>query len=173
VELHGAIYTLDRTHTIYNPKDQQRLIQDEIDKFFAANAEKEPGYWDRNRGYRNPDKRTLKVLRHAGDDFATRLAQIAPRIKHESFIDEKEWRLVAEKVSPSELCHRPGRSMLIPYYKIPIGDGDKFDSIREIVVGPTPHPDLSAASVRSLAIAAGLDRKGLKIRPTSIPFRNW
>jgi hypothetical protein len=63
--------------------------------------------------------------------------------------------------------------LLIPYYKIPIGDGDKFDSIREIVVGPTPHPDLSAASVESLAIAAGLDRKGLEIKTTSIPFRNW
>ena len=39
------------------------------------------------------------VLRHAGDDFATRLALIAPLIKHESFKDEKEWRLVAENVS--------------------------------------------------------------------------
>ena len=67
----------------------------------------------------------------------------------------------------------PGESMLIPYYNIPIGDDDKFDSIREIVVGPTPHPDLSAASVRSLAIAAGLDRKGLEIKTTRIPFRNW
>jgi hypothetical protein len=81
--------------------------------------------------------------------------------------------LVAENVPAFELCHRPGESMLIPYYNIPIGDDDKFDSIREIVVGPTPHPDLSAASVRSLAIAAGLDRKGLEIKTTSIPFRNW
>jgi len=80
---------------------------------------------------------------------------------------------VAENVSAHELHHRPGRSMLIPYYKIPIGDDDKFDSIREIVVGPIPHLDLSAASVRSLAIAAGLDRKGLEIKPTRIPFRNW
>jgi hypothetical protein len=159
---------------IYDPEDQQRLIQDEIDEFFATNADKEPDYWDRNRGYVDPERpRTFKASRHAGDDLATRLALIAPRIKHKSFEDEREWRLVAASVSAHELHHRPGRSMLIPYYKIPIGDGDKFDSIREIVVGPTPHPDLSAASVRSLAIAAGLDRKGLKIRPTSIPFRNW
>jgi hypothetical protein len=170
----GETLGLSLRRCIYNQKDQQRLIQDEIDEFFATYAEREPGYWDRNRGYRNPDKRTLKVLRHAGDDFATRLAQIAPRIKHESFEDEKEWRLVAEKVSPSELCHRPGRSMLIPYYKIPIGDDDKFDSIRKIVVGPTPHRVLSAASVRSLAIAAGLDNPDmLDIKTTSIPFRNW
>jgi Protein of unknown function (DUF2971) len=159
---------------IYDPERQQRLIQDEIDGFFATNAEKEPDHWDRNLGYENPDKpRTFKVLPHAGDDFANRLALIAPRIKHKPFKNEKEWRLVAASVSVHKLHHRPGRSMLIPYYKIPIGDGDKFDSIREIVVGPTPHPDLSAASVESLAIAAGWDRKGLEIRNTSIPFRNW
>jgi hypothetical protein len=159
---------------IYDPKDQQRLIQDAIDEFLATNAEKEPYYWDRNRGHLDPDRpRTFVVLRHAGDDFANRLALIAPLIKHKSFEAEKEWRLVVATVSAHKLHHRPGRSMLIPYYKIPIGDADKFDSIREIVVGPTPHLDLSAASVRSLAIAAGLDHKGLEIKTTRIPFRNW
>jgi hypothetical protein len=158
---------------IYDPEKQQRLVQDEIDKFFATNAGREPDYWDRNRGYWNPDKpRTYMASRHAGDDFADRLALIAPLIKHESFEDEKEWRLVAENVSAHKLHHRPGRSMLIPYYKIPIGDDDKFDSIREIVVGPTPHPELSVASVKSLAKAAGLVNPD-KIETTSIPFRNW
>jgi len=158
---------------IYDPECQQRLIQDAIDEFLATNAEREPDYWDRNRGYVDPDRpRSYVPLQHAGDDFAARLAVMAPRIKHQSFEDEKEWRLVAENVSAHELHHRPGRSMLIPYYKIPIGDEDKFDSIREIVVGPTPHLDLSAASVKSLAIAAGLDRKDL-VKRTRIPFRNW
>jgi hypothetical protein len=63
--------------------------------------------------------------------------------------------------------------MLIPYYNIPIGDDDKFDSIRKIFVGPTPHPDLSAASVKSLASAAGLNIPNDAIETTSIPFRNW
>jgi hypothetical protein len=158
---------------IYDPEKQQRLIQDAIDEFLATNTDKATDYWDRNRIHVNPDRpRTFAALPHAGNDFATRLAQIAPLIKHESFEDEKEWRLVAT-VSAHELHHRPGRSMLIPYYKIPIGDDDKFDSIREIVVGPTPHPKLSVASVRSLAIAAGLDLKRDEIKPTRIPFRNW
>jgi Protein of unknown function (DUF2971) len=161
---------------IYDPEKRQRLIQDEIDEFFATNTEKEPDYWDRNRGYVDPDRpRTFGVSRHAGNDFATRLALIAPLIKHKSFEAEREWRLVAATVPAHELHHRPGRSMLIPYYKIPIGDDDKFDSIREIVVGPTPHPDLSAASVESLAIAAGLVNPDntLRTKTTRIPFRNW
>jgi hypothetical protein len=167
---------LSLVRCIYDPEKQHRLIQDEIDEFFATNTEKEPDYWERNRGYRNPDRpRTFGVSRHAGNHFATRLALIAPLIKHKSFETEREWRLVAATVSAHELHHRPGRSMLIPYYKIPVGDDDKFDSIREIVVGPTPHPDLSAASVESLAIAAGLVNPDntLKTKTTSIPFRNW
>jgi hypothetical protein len=158
---------------IYDPEDQQRLIKDAIDEFLATNAEKEPDYWDRNRSHMDPDRlRTVKVLPHAGNDFATRLSLIAPLIKHKSFAVEKEWRLVAATVSAHKLHHRPGRSMLIPYYKIPIGDDDKFDSIREIVVGPTPHPELSVASVKSLTKAAGLVNPD-KIETTSIPFRNW
>ena len=161
---------------IYDPEKQQGLIQDAIDEFFATNAGKEPDYWDRNRGYRNPDRpRTFGVSRHAGNDFATRLALIAPRINHQSFEAEREWRLVAATVLAHELHHQPGRSMLIPYYKTTIGDDDKFDSIRKIVVGPTPHPDLSAASVESLAIAAGLVNPDntLKTRNHEHTFRNW
>ena len=144
--------------------------------FFATNAESEPDYWDPNRGYWDPDMpRIFVVLRNAGDDFATRLAQIAPLIKDQSFADEREWRLVADRVSVRELCHRPGESMLIPYYNIPIGDDQKFDSIREIIVGPTPHPELSVASVRALATATGLvsSNNTLLTRTTSIPFRSW
>jgi Protein of unknown function (DUF2971) len=102
---------------IYDPKEHQRLIKDAIDKFLKNNAEKEPDYWDRNSSHGDPYRpRTVKVLPHAGNDFATRLSLIAPEIKHKAFEGEKEWRLVAEKVSAYELHHRPGRSMLIPYY---------------------------------------------------------
>jgi len=161
---------------IYDPEIQHRLIQETIDDFFATNADAGPDYWDRNRGYEDPDRpRTFVVLRHAGNDFADRLAQIAPLIKDESLADEKEWRLVAERVSVFKLCHRPGDSMLIPYYDIPIGDDNNFDSIREIVVGPTPHPDLSAASVWTLASAAGLvtPNSTFETRISNIPFRSW
>jgi hypothetical protein len=162
---------------IYNPEIQRRLVQEALDEFLANNAEKDPDYWNRNRGHEDPDRpRVLVVQRHAGDDFATRLATIAPVIKDESFADEREWRLVADRVSVFKLRHRPGNSMLIPYYSIPIGDDERFDSIREIVVGPTPHPDLSAASARSLAAAAGLvtsTNQTFETRISNIPFRSW
>lgn len=162
---------------LYDPCEQRRLIREAVDEFLEANADAEPDYGERDRGYEDPDRpRTFVVLGHASNDFATRLAEIAPRIKDESFADEKEWRLVAQQVPVYDLEYRPGESMLIPYHSIPIGDESSFDSIRETIVGPTPHPDLSFDSVQSLAISAGLVNSGNAVvttKQTSIPFRNW
>jgi Protein of unknown function (DUF2971) len=145
---------------IYEPAEQQTLIQETLDDFLADNAKAKPDFWDANRSFNNPDKpRTITVLKHAGDYFA----------------DEEEWRLVARNVSVFDLKHRPGESMRIPYYSISIGDESKFDSISKIIVGPTPHPVLSVASVTSLAIAAGLvtGTKRFEAETTKIPFRSW
>lgn len=161
---------------IYKLAEQQTLIQETLDKFLAENAKAKPDFWDANRSFSNPDKpRTITTLKHAGNYFADRLAQIAPLIKHEAFEDEKEWRLVVQNVSVFNLKHRPGESMMIPYTSIPIGDENKFGSISKIIVGPTPHPDLSRDSVSSLAIASGLVTGGkyIEFKNTKIPFRSW
>ncbi len=165
------------TPCIYDPEEQRRLIREAIDEILATNADAGSDYWDPNRGYWDLDRpRTFVILPNAGKHFADRLAEIAPLVKHESFADEKEWRLVSQPISVYELEHRPGESMIIPYYSIPIGSESEIESIREIVVGPTPHPDLSTDSVRSLITAAGrLKTHGsiINTRTTRIPFRYW
>lgn len=168
---------LSLSRCVYEPEEQQELIRGTIDTFLETNADADPEYWRRNQGYgishRPPD--TPSLSSYAWRDFPARLARIAPLIKDKSFEDEKEWRLVAENLLVFELDHRPGESMLIPYYNIPIGDDKTFDSIREIIVGPTPHPELSKASVRSLAWTTGLvnNHNNIITRTTNIPFRNW
>lgn len=161
---------------IYDAEMQRGLIRETVDEFLAANADAGQDYWGGILVSIDPDRPdTLMASRHAGNDFADRLARIAPLLKDHSFADEKEWRLVAQGVSVLNLEYRPGESMLIPYRSIPIGDEDEFASISEIIVGPTPHPDLSLASVRSLAISAGLftSNNSIVTRSTEIPFRSW
>lgn len=161
---------------VYDPEMQHGLVREAIDRFLGATANAEQDYWDAIQVSVAPDRPyTFVVTRSAGDDFATRLAELAPLLKDESFAAEKEWRLVAQQVSALDLEHRPGGSMLVPYYSIPIGDPDRFDSVEEIIVGPTPHPDLSLASVTSLAISTGLvnSHNSIRTRQTDIPFRSW
>lgn len=100
---------------IYDSKIQQKLIQDAVDEILSTNADAQPHYWDRNAGYTDPASRMFVVSRHAGHYFADRLAEIAPRIKDESFADEREWRLVSQPIPVDKLEHRSGESMMIPY----------------------------------------------------------
>lgn len=170
---------------IYNEEAQEALIQKTIDEFFAASKGAGPEYWDppsshlykvRPRGDIDAVGEPFPLFRNAGHDFANRLARIAPLIKDKSFEEEKEWRLVAQNVSPQDLEYRPGESMIIPYYTIPIGDESKFDSIGQITVGPTPHPQLSLTSAMSLiatAMTLNGSGSGVAFKVTDIPFRSW
>lgn len=85
-----------------------------------------------------------------GGNLVAYLNRYAPILKHRSFAEEKEWRIVSRPLICSRdlFAYRPGASMLIPYFRIPLHcDGWPF-SVDHIRVGPTPHPQLSVNSVR-------------------------
>jgi Protein of unknown function (DUF2971) len=99
------------------------------------------------------------------------LVMVAPRLKHPSFAEEKEWRLFAYVGKSSRpMKFRQGRSMLIPYGEFKLANADGKMPTVEIVVGPTPHAQLSIESVARLLSASGMD---VPITNSSVPFRNW
>lgn len=108
-----------------------------------------------------------------GDDkktFYTELVDISSYIKHESFQDEQEYRIIYHK-EPDEKKYRVGNSMIIPYIeRILLDDDDKLP-ISKIIVGPTPHPELSKYSVESLLKSKGYDN--IEVEKSNIPYRSW
>jgi hypothetical protein len=61
--------------------------------------------------------------------------------------------------------------MLIPYVVVPLfGDNDSMP-IKKIIIGPTPHKELSSKSVSQLTKKSNL--KNVEIITSKIPFRNW
>jgi hypothetical protein len=101
------------------------------------------------------------------------ICQLAPIIKDESFIEEKEWRLVSSMVNDqsSRFAFREGEYSLIPYYNFPIIDAKKKNCISSIVVGPSPHTELACNSLRTFLNAQQLGE--VRIEVSKIPFRNW
>jgi hypothetical protein len=111
------------------------------------------------------------------------LHQFALIFKHGKFRDEREWRIFSSvlmdvaPVFPIEepecaLDFRQGKSMLIPYRRIPLRGGRGELPLYEVVVGPNPNSEQSRRSVQSLLNS----RPGLaavKARNSDIPFRNW
>ncbi|MCY4028852.1 MAG: DUF2971 domain-containing protein [Acidobacteria bacterium] len=105
--------------------------------------------------------------------FRVYLMRYAPILKHRSFRDEKEWRILSWPLdcTSDRFCYRVGRSMLIPYYRMPLETDSTPFRMEEIIVGPTPHTKQSIRSVRSLLLKHGL--KQTQVVESATPYRSW
>jgi hypothetical protein len=149
---------------VYDQSKQRQIISELIDECLAVEFNTIPSEVDPNR------PRTILVL-HTGGDFSRKLAATAPILKHPSYEEEDEWRLISEKgLNSSSLSFRPGGSMLTPYFEFILGD--KRDYLGSITVGPNPHPDLANDAILMLLSKYGIANE-TKIIETGIPFRNW
>ena len=77
--------------------------------------------------------------------------QILALLKHPSFAEEQEWRVVSpvhtSYVEPP-IKYREGKSMLIPYleFNLPV-TADGAVALKHVYLGPTPHVNLSLLSL--------------------------
>jgi len=118
-------------------------------------------------------------------DLAKQFLNIATIIKHPSFQEEQEWRIVSrigESYSDSQVDYREGKSMIVPYFKFKLESEDESFSLERIYVGPTSHPELAVNSVRGLLIKyisalpedVDLLLKYFKcVEESVIPYRTW
>jgi hypothetical protein len=98
---------------------------------------------------------------------------MAPRLKHPSFEEEEEWRLISGVGNDdnSEVRFRVGKSMIIPYKEFDLVGEDGKTPITEVVVGPAPHMELSVVSVESLLLKSGIE--SVEVSLSDVPYRNW
>jgi hypothetical protein len=99
--------------------------------------------------------------------------RIAVLLKHPSFAEEDEWRIVSPVVTDyllSPVKFREGTSMLIPYYEFPLSNDGKL-SIEHLFVGPTPNATLSLNSLK-LYLRKKNIVLGREISYCNIPYRN-
>src|SRR6266487_1004171 len=103
--------------------------------------------------------------------FSMRFSRVAPIIKHRSFAEEREWRIVSGLIADDNphLGHRLGRSMLIPFFELPLDSSAAPFRVEEIVVGPTPHQYIAMDYMTSLLRREGVQWQSVK--PSHIPYR--
>lgn len=129
-------------------------------------------YYDRDEYYKAIDQFILESINKEDlHDFKDRFIEMAATMKLKFFSEEEEWRLVSH--SPIAFYHfefRAGKSMLIPYYPLPID----LSSIAEIIIGPCQHPDLAERAIWGLSHKFELaDVLHGKIKVSEIPYRNY
>lgn len=150
---------------IYDPETQKELISDLIDSKLEKDFS--IGGWKSH-----PNKPRTFVALPQDHEFALKLTTLAPIIKHESFSEEKEWRLISKAIPFQNLGFRHGLSMVTPYFRLNINTDGKFQVIKKVIVGPTPHIDLSLNSTRALLGSKDI-LQNIDVEVSTIPYRNW
>ena len=121
------------------------------------------------------DSATIKeILEKHVRDFFVGFLPIAPTFKSCHFDKEEEWRLVSPtyySYNHPNVQFRVGKSMITPYFKFDLTKETDNLPIDEIIIGPTPHEELSRKSVEQLVYKHGLSE--CKVNPSKIPFRGW
>ncbi len=126
---------------IYEVKHQQRLAGSIIDALEALSESTETEYRDGKADYH-------RVF----EQLEGELLKIAAILKHPSFEEEQEWRIVSPVIFDCRdypVFFREGHSMLVPYYSFLLRLGaDAGMPLRHVYVGPTGNRDLSMNSVK-------------------------
>jgi len=115
-------------------------------------------------------------LNQAAQATVRDLARIMPLLKHASFEEECEWRLVLplhpEKVpTNTRRMFRIGHSSLVPYLEWKTNGDDSPARLTHVLVGPNPDIERAQEAVKSLLLSNEL--KNVVIDKSDIPFRSW
>lgn len=107
------------------------------------------------------------------NNFFLMLLTIIPMLKHRSFREEREWRIVSnfKKIKSSQIKFREGKFAIVPYVEFKLANKHEKLNISKIIVGPNPHMELSLKSVKSILSAQNLNC--VLAEESSIPYRGW
>lgn len=149
---------------IYEPTEQNRLIKQVVDSVeeLAVEYAYEHG---------RPSSRSYHSV---FENIESDLLRIAAILKHPSFREEDEWRIVSPVLTDyvtSPVLFREGTSMLVPYIEFSLLiDKGKLIPLEHIFLGPTPNIDLSMNSLKMFLSKKGIaPNKGIDY--CRIPYR--
>ena len=151
---------------IYSLDDQKKIITQLID--CVEDLAKQDGK-NSDRSKRHPSNSFTDVF----EKIEVNLLKIAALIKHPSFHEEQEWRVVSPIVANyviSPIEYREGKSMLIPFIRFNLPETSTRNiEIDNVVLGPTAHINKSINSLSNyLSKTQASPRNG--IRYCQIPY---
>lgn len=127
---------------IYEPQRQQDLIHQMVDIIEDLASQQERG----------TSGRAEPCYEHVFEQVENELLRIGALLKHPSFAEEAEWRIVSPIISDyshQAIRYREGNSMLVPFLEFPLQmPCDAPLKVEHIFLGPTPNAQLSMNSLK-------------------------
>lgn len=137
---------------IYDPTNAMALIKEVIQDAIVA-------------------RRAGIPLDKIAETFIGWLLQIALAIKHWSFSEEREWRLVswAKGMDDPRVGYREGDTLITPFFDLSLAGADGRMRLVEACTGPSRHAELATTTVSNCLRSQQIDCP--VVRPTITPFR--
>lgn len=152
---------------IYSSKSQQRLISRIIDVVEALAEKHIPEYTHQGKNAANSYHCIFQLIE-------TDLLRIAAILKHPSFREEEEWRIVSPIITDyvkAPVLFREGASMLVPYVEFNLITEDNSPiALEHLFLGPTPNITISMNSL-TMFLAKNSIRPTKGISYCQIPYR--
>lgn len=150
---------------IYEGEQQQQLIRQVVDA-----VESLAEAYGLNGDGRSNENSFLTIFQMIESD----LLRIAAILKHPSFREEEEWRIVSPVVTDylaAPVLFREGTSMLVPYIRFELmAEDDSPICLDHMFLGPTPNITISMNSLTMFLAKNGIQPKN-GISYCQIPFR--
>lgn len=150
---------------IYEPTRQRMLIRQVVDAVEKLAA----GLHCAER----PAGERAALYREAFASMETDLLRIAAILKHPSFREEKEWRVVSPvlaNTAESPVLFREGHAMLVPYIEFDLSLEGKPLAMDHLYLGPTANVNISMNSLKMFLQQNGIvPKRGIDY--CQIPFR--
>jgi hypothetical protein len=122
------------------------------------------------------DAQELKARLLAGAYFGAffiAFALIAPMLKHPSFEEEREWRLVSrpKDTDDSQVDVRPGATMFVPYFPLRLPSRGHPLKLKRLIQGPTIDQERALRALK--LFLAKRNVRCESVVASQIPFRTW
>jgi Protein of unknown function (DUF2971) len=150
---------------IYDSKKQSEIVTEVIS--IILRGAKALGRAPPN--VRHPTQSYYSVFKDLDGD----ILRIASLLKHPAFSEESEWRAVSPAFSnyvSAPICYRDGKTMLVPFIRLTLPTHDGRLDVPEIVVGPTPTPNLSLNSIAQY-LSKNASHSQHQVSACLIPYR--
>lgn len=151
---------------IYDTQHKKNVMREFLERILKDAIEIGP---NTNTKQRHPSQSYYDVI----GMYEPAFMEIASALKHPSFAEENEWRIISPLISDlndDRILYRVTASTMVPYVHFNLTIEDGFLIFDNLIIGPTPHMNLSMKSVPNyLTCKKVICRKG--IYNSQLPYR--
>jgi hypothetical protein len=147
---------------VYDVKTQKQLLEELLVSYSKKYEEV-----SKKENEKNPDQ----LAKSLSNKFIISLFAIAPMLKHDSFKEEKEWRIVSSNLRTiPDINFRANESNIIPYIEMALSKNENEIEFRKVFIGPASNNEYSKEAVLQLLRKNRIQENN--IRFSSAPYRS-